>query len=400
MSSSVKDYEIDALIGRNEAKHIAVYHAVRNSDKENVALKTHISDYPIREDLANLDHEYHILKKIDNPNIVHAYELIHEKNRSYLVLEFVDGLPLKAFIQEKKKIDLDSFYKIAIQMTRILENLHAQRIVHKDFNPMNIIINPKTLGIVITDFSLSSELQSELASNVLEGTLAYISPEQTGKMNRAIDFRSDFYSLGISFYEMLTGVLPFSSYDPAELIYCHLTKPPPPIDNIPPLLKALINKLMSKSAEDRYVSAKGIREDLMRLERNEQDFELGQSDVKNTLLISQKLYGREALIQQFLLHFETFLNEEESELLLVKGPSGIGKSVLIQEIQKPLASTKGIFLKGKYDILQKDVPFFGFVQVIKELIQYLLTQKKSQSNQRGFAKKYWLHGRSYRKLCS
>jgi len=366
------NYSIETIIGQNPNK--IIYRAIRESDGEIVAVKTHAIDYPSLKELANLQHEYRILQKIHAAEIPKAYEFIHHKHHMYLVLEYIPGVTLKNFIHEKIKLELGTFYPIAIQLVTLLEELHKQGIIHKDFNATNLIVNPKSLKVNLIDFSLSTELSNEIPSSQLEGTLPYISPEQTGRTNRSVDFRSDFYSLGVTLYEMLTGALPFQSDDPLELVFFHLTKPPPAIPGVPPLLEKLVWKLMAKNAEDRYASAAGIKADLKRIMEGESDFILGEEDSKRAFLLSQKLYGRESQANQILSHFDHFLHTGESELFLVKGPSGMGKTILIQEVQKPLVGNKGIFVKGKYDILQKSVPYLGFSQAIKELVQFLLKE--------------------------
>jgi len=374
MEGLVQNYRIESLIAQNLNKRIEVYLA-KNATNQRVVLKTHLTEYPPLKDVVQLEHEFHVLQKLDLKEVVQPIELIHAKNHLYLALEFIEGVTLKAFIQEQTKLDLKTFYIIAIQLVTILDKVHQHKIIHKDFNPTNLMINPKTLNVRLIDFSLASELAYEVSSTKLEGSLDYLSPEQTGRTSRITDFRSDFYSLGITFFEMLTGTIPFKSNDPLELIFLHLTEPPPPISTAPPLLEKLIGKLMAKNAEDRYSSAAGINEDLLRLQRGEGSFELGQDDIKSAFLISQKLYGRNEMVDQILAQFKNFSVKDPSEILLIKGPSGIGKTVLIQIVQKPLIECKGIFIKGKYDILQKDTPFFGLLQAIKELIQILLASE-------------------------
>lgn len=375
----IPNYSIQELLSRNLQKKVAIFSAIRSSDQQKVAIKTPLDENPSFKDLADLNHEFQILKKVQISEAVHVFDLINFKNTQYLIMEFLDGKRLQTFIKENKRLDLKTFLNIALQLTHILNKLHRAKIVHKDFNSMNLMINPHTLQVKIIGFGLSSELSTEMPPSMLEGTLAYISPEQTGKMNRVIDYRSDFYSLGVTFFEMLAGTLPFKSADPLEFIYYHMTKNPPEIKGIPPILNQLIRKLMAKNAEERYSSALGIQKDLLKIQQGETDFILGQEDRKNILLISQKLYGREEQIKSILSKFENFIRTSQSELLLVKGPSGMGKTSLINEVQKPLVSCKGIFIQGKYDILRKSEPYFGLSQALKELIYFLLSQENIET---------------------
>ncbi len=374
MTITLPNYSIKKLIHESSEKHVAVYEGINGANNQNVIIKTNNIEYPSLKDLAHLKHEYHILRNLDVLNTAHAYDLIHYNNRLFLILESIDGITLKDLL-ENKPINLTDFYKIAIQLADILNNIHQHKIIHKDINPANILINKKKLQVTLIDFSLSSELNCEVSSPKLEGTLNYISPEQTGRTNRIVDYRSDFYSLGITFYEMLTGKPPFQSGDPLELVYFHLTKIPESILNAPPLLEKLIFKLLAKNAEDRYSTALGLKADLQKLAQGDDYFQLGLEDKKNTFSISQKLYGRSNQIAQIISKFQEFEKTGASEVVFVAAPSGMGKTVLIQEVQKPLVGCKGIFIKGKYDILQKGDPFFGIVQAIKELINNLLAEE-------------------------
>lgn len=372
---SISEYEVNNILGKNPNKKTIIYQATRTFDHNRVVLKTNFTDYPNPKELSEIDHEYRLLQKFNLPQIIKAYDLIHQKNRLILALEYFESKSLKEFIKKERNIELEDFYKIAIQLCEILEKIHQNKIIHKDFNPGNILIDPQSLEVKVIDFSISSELSFEISKTLLEGTLEYISPEQTGRTNRVVDFRSDFYSLGVTFYEMLAGTLPFQSEDPLELIFMHLTHDPPQISKIPNLLGKLVNKLMSKNAEDRYKSAAGIKADLIRLAKEDYEFSIGDQDFSWTFTIPQKLYGREDHVNKIYSLFQNFIQSGQSEILLVTGPSGMGKSVLIQEVQKPLLGCRGAFIKGKYDILQRGEPYFGIVQALKELIQYLLAQE-------------------------
>ncbi|MEG5140403.1 AAA family ATPase, partial [Microcoleus sp. A6-D4] len=261
------------------------------------------------------------------------------------------------------------------------------RIIHKDIKPANILINPETKQVKLIDFSIASllprETQTLVNPNVLEGTLAYISPEQTGRMNRGIDYRTDFYSLGVTFYELLTGVLPFPSNEPMELVHCHLAKAAPLVHEInpeiPPVFSEIVSKLMAKNAEDRYQSALGLKFDLENCLTQIQEtgsidsFDVGTRDLCDRFLIPDKLYGREAEVSTILQAFER-VSEGATEMMLVAGFSGIGKTAVINEVHKPIVRQRGYFIKGKFDQFNRNIPFSAFVQVFRDLMWQLLSE--------------------------
>ena len=260
-----------------------------------------------------------------------------------------------------------------------------------DLNPSNIILNQNTGKLKLIDFGISTTLSREISTfrnpNVLEGTLAYISPEQTGRMNRAIDYRTDFYSLGVTFYELLTGQLPFPSNDVLELVHCHIAKQPTPPQElkpeIPAIISALLLKLMAKNAEERYLSAYRIKADLEDCLRQWQTkgqidaFVIDQHNVSDQFQIPQKLYGREQEISTLLAAFER-VSQGASEMMLVSGYSGIGKSVLIQEVYKPLTRQHGYFISGKFDQFQRNIPYASLIQAFRSLVQQLLTESEQE----------------------
>lgn len=284
-------------------------------------------------------------------------------------------------------MDLKNFLKIAIQLCEALGKLHQHNIIHKDIKPANIIINGTNEQVKIIDFSISSLLSREKPSinnpNLLEGTLAYISPEQTGRMNRSIDYRTDFYSLGVTFYQMLTGQLPHQATEAMELLHCHIAKQPlPPVallSEIPPVVSQIVMKLLEKTAEDRYQSAFGIKADLVncltQLETSGtiSDFPISSQDLSEKLQIPQKLYGREAEVTQLLTTFER-VKQGTTELILIAGYSGIGKSALVNEIYQPIIKARGYFISGKFDQFKRNIPYAALVQAFSELMRYLLTE--------------------------
>ncbi len=281
---------------------------------------------------------------------------------------------------------------LAIDLTGILGQLHAAHVIHKDINPNNIVYRPDTGEVKLIDFSiatvLSREMQSFTNPHGLEGTLAYLSPEQTGRMNRAIDYRCDFYALGVTFYELLTGTLPFPSDDAMALIHCHIAKPPePPHERcaagaIAPALSAIILKLMAKNAEDRYQSAYGLQADLEHCQRqwaqhgDIDPFPLGRQEIRNQFHIPQKLYGRESDIDMLLTGFER-VSQGDSEFLLITGYSGVGKSALVSEVHKPITARHGHFIAGKFDQYQRNIPYFALSQAFNELCHQWISESEA-----------------------
>jgi predicted ATPase len=279
---------------------------------------------------------------------------------------------------------LDEFFTIAIQLAEALHYLNQQYIIHKDIKPANILIHPETRHVKLIDFSISSLLPKEQQTltnpNGLEGTLAYISPEQTGRMNRGIDYRTDFYSLGVTFFELLTGKLPFDTSDPMELVHAHIARIPEGFGNgeeIPPIISDIVMKLMAKNAEDRYQSALGLKYDLEQCLQQWQatggiiSFKLGERDICDRFLIPEKLYGRENEVQTLLDAFERVAHGA-TEMMLVAGFSGIGKTAVVNEVHKPIVKQRGYFIKGKFDQFNRNIPFSAFVQAFRDLMGQLL----------------------------
>ena len=304
------------LMPIHHSENSRVYRAQRVSDKpdgiatayrQSVILKFLNREYPTPEQIRRYKQEYNLIYQLDSPGIIKAYHL-EEWQRSYvIILEDFGAIALKQWLQDREGLSLADFLQIAIAITDSLGQIHAQNIIHKDINPANIVINPKTQHLKIIDFGISTQLSREKPTlknpNVLEGTLPYISPEQTGRMNRGLDYRTDFYSLGVSFYELLTGTVPFTSTDALELVHCHIAKMPLALENreeIPRILSDIVLKLMAKNAEDRYQSAWGLKADLETCltQRSAtgkiEPFPLGLQDISDRFQIPQKLYGREA----------------------------------------------------------------------------------------------------------
>ncbi len=393
---TIENYTITGELYKG--KRTIVYKGYSLKEDTPVILKTIQGEHFFPEDIARLRHEYEITKDLDIKGIVRPYGLQKYGNGLVLVLEDFGGISLKKIINSHG-IETDVFLNIAIQVVNTLSALHRHRIVHKDIKPSNIIYNPENRQVKITDFGISTilsrEYQTAVNPNILEGSLFYLSPEQTGRMNRAIDYRTDFYSLGVTFYEILTGRLPFLANDPIEWIHCHIAKKPAPPHTvnakIPSVLSMIIMKLLSKTAEERYQSAYGLKMDLEKcrhlLSTNAlatafspgtlECFVPGENDRPETLQIPQKLYGRDTDLATLMDAFNR-ASEGAAEMMLVSGYSGIGKSSLVGEIHKPVVRQRGYFAAGKFDQFQRNIPYACLIQAFRELVRQLLTESKEK----------------------
>ncbi len=376
-----------------------VYRGISQSDKKPVIIKLLKSEYPTFNELVQFRNQYTIAKNLDCDGIVKPIALLNYRNSFAIVMEDIGGVSLSEWGVGKNSDFLSDFFKIAIQIVNILEILYQNRVIHKDIKPQNILINPQTKDVKLIDFSISSLLPRETQEihnpNVLEGTLAYMSPEQTGRMNRGIDYRTDFYSLGVTFYELLTGRLPFQFTEPMELVHCHIAMmPTPPIEivpEIPVMMNKIIMKLMEKTPESRYQSAFGLRYDLELCWEQWQEkgaielFELGIMDICDRFVIPEKLYGRETEVKTLLEAFDRVSNPTLTkggqggvEIMLVAGFSGIGKTAVVNEVHKPIVRQRGYFIKGKFDQFKRDIPFSAWVQAFQDLMRQLLTESTGE----------------------
>jgi predicted ATPase/signal transduction histidine kinase len=371
----------------------AVYRATRLTNQQPVVIKILRRDCPSFNELVQFRNQYTITKNLVLTGIVQPRGLEPVGNGYALIMEDWGGISLGKYHQQQP-LSLTEVLEISLQLADILHELSQHRIVHKDLKPANILIHPDTKEIKLIDFSIASLLPKETqelqSPSILEGTLAYLAPEQTGRMNRGIDYRTDFYALGVSLYQLLTGQLPFISEDPLELIHAHIAKMPVPIDqirnDIPPMVSAIVHKLMAKNAEDRYHSALGLKHDLQQCltawsqGSRIETFELGQRDLSDRFLIPEKLYGREAEIETLLAAFDR-VAEGASALMLVAGFSGIGKTAVVNEVHKPITRQRGYFIKGKFDQFNRNIPFFAFVQALRDLMGQLLCESDLQLEQ-------------------
>ena len=373
-------------------------------------------DYPSTQELTRYKQEYEITRSLNLQGVIKAYSQQEYQRTLVILLEDFGGESLEQWMHKCPEtfspMPLSTFLRLAIDLTDILGRIHAANVIHKDINPGNIVLNPHTGVVKIIDFGIATRFNRTnptfKSHYALEGTLPYLSPEQTGRMNRLLDYRTDFYSLGVTFYELLTGQLPFPTRDILELVHCHIAKQPPPPDDlnatIPKAVSNIIMKLMAKNAEDRYQSVWGIKADLeicakQLIEIGKIDnIQLGLQDIRDRFQIPQKLYGRDKEVAMLIATFERVaaspnhaenISEQKQnsnstfpvEMMLVSGYAGIGKSALVQEIYKPITQKRGYFISGKFDQFQRNIPYSAIADALQKLVQQLLGESDEQVQQ-------------------
>jgi PAS domain S-box-containing protein len=355
----------------------------RRDGFEPILLVLPLGEHPEVESVRRLEREYALRAELDPCWAAQPLALERYRNRIVLVLKDPGGEPLDERLG--RAMDISAFLRLSIGLAGALRQMHGRGFVHKDIKPANVLVD--ALGEVrLTGFGMASRLPRErqvpAPPEVIAGTLAYMAPEQTGRMNRSIDSRSDLYSLGVTLYEMITGALPFNATDPMEWVHCHIARrPPPPSDRvhgIPGPVEAIILKLLAKIAEERYLTAAGLESDLRRCWAAWEDqgriepFVLGASDVSDQLLIPEKLYGRETEINELIAAFGRVVSDGAPELVLVSGYSGIGKSTVINELHKALVPSRGLFAVGKFDQYKRDIPYSTLAQAFQSLVRQIL----------------------------
>lgn len=369
-----------------------VYRARKTGQEKTVIIKVLRVQDPSFEQIARLKHEYELIKGVDIEGIVKPVDFITCDGMPAIVMEDFGGVSLKQILEDG--FSTERFLELAVGLAEIIGMLHQCKVTHRDIKPSNILINPETNTLKITDFGISAEVtlgRDRIANSaVIEGTLAYISPEQTGRMNCGADYRSDLYSLGVTFYEMLTGVVPFQSKDPMAVIHAHIAKMPVPpckinID-LPGPVSDIVMKLLSKSADDRYQNGLGLAADLkeslhqLRMTNQIKPFELGTQDVSPRFMISGQLVGREEEFGLLQAAFERVCRGTTG-VVLVTGEPGIGKSVLVNEIHKSIVAKQGYFIDGKFEQFFKTVPYSAIIQAFQAMTRQLLTENDEQLRQ-------------------
>ncbi|EPX56215.1 hypothetical protein D187_007557 [Cystobacter fuscus DSM 2262] len=360
-----------------------LFRAVREADGVPLILKTPLAPAPGTLEKERYRREFTILHRLRNVRgVTHAYSCEWIHGRPVLLLEQVSGAPLAE--SRSQPMEFSRFLPLAISLVSILGEVHRHHVIHKDIKPSNILLEPSG-EVRLVDFGVASLQQVEHPDGTpalqIEGTLAYMSPEQTGRMNRPVDHRTDFYSLGVTFYELLTGRRPFQAKDALEWFHAHMAhQPRPPHElnpQVPLALSALVMKLLAKVAEERYQSAEGLKVDLERCrdalgQSTPELFPLGTRDMPHGFQPPRRLYGRDAQVNALLEGLERVASSGRPELLVIRGYSGIGKSAVVQELYKPMVRRRGFFLSGKFDQFRRELPYSALVQTIQELVQQLL----------------------------
>src|SRR6516162_7287535 len=361
-----------------------------NGNRLAVLLVTPAADHPSRSRLDRLTHEYELKDELDSAWAARPLALMRDAGRTVLVFDDLGSEPLVRLLGSP--LEMERFLTLAIGIAAALGKVHQRGLIHKDIKPANIVVDCADGHVRLIGFGIASRLSRERQApeppETIAGTLAYMAPEQTGRMNRSIDARSDLYALGVTLYQMLTGVLPLTATDPTEWVHCHIARMPVPpgerLDSVPAPVSAIIMKLLAKAPEDRYQPAGGVERDLRRClgeweaRRRINDFPLGLQDTPNQLLIPEKLYGRDREIAMLLSCFDRIIKTGVPELVLVSGYSGIGKSSVVDELHKVLVQPRGLFASGKFDQYKRDIPYATLVEAFQSLVRPLLSKSDTE----------------------
>src|SRR6266853_2035142 len=348
-----------------------------------------VAERPASASLKRLEHEYALAADLDPKWAARPLALARHNGNAALVLDDSGNEPLDLILS--RPLELTRFLRLAISLATALGQVHRHGLIHKDIKPANVLVDAAG-DVRLTGFGIASRLtrerQAPAPPEVIAGTLAYMAPEQTGRMNRSIDSRSDRYSLGVTLYEMLTGGLPFMASDPMEWVHCHIARQPvPPVErlkDLPVPVSEIVSKLLAKTAEERYQTAAGVEGDLRRclaqwkLQRRIVEFPLCEHDTSDRLLVPEKLYGRAREIDTLLAAFDRVVAGGAPELVLVSGYSGIGKSSVVNELHKVLVPPRGLFATGKFDQYKRDIPYATLAQAFQSLVRRLLGRSEAE----------------------
>ncbi|MGN8646137.1 AAA family ATPase [Gracilibacillus sp. HCP3S3_G5_1] len=363
-----------------------LYKTVSSFHKEQVLIKTiHNNVHP--QSKAELIHEYYMLSDLELYGVLKPVALEKSKEQPYLLMEFFEGQCLTNWLRGNQVFDISTFLKIAIKLTTILGSVHQHNIIHKSIQPNHILYNPNGEQLKLTGFHQSTMLSKEMQQADITPyqieEVSYVSPEQTGRMNRPIDYRSDLYSLGVLFYQIATGRLPFRAKDPVEVIHSHLAQtaihPHQVNPTIPEIISNIIMKLLAKVPEQRYQSTYGLKKDLERYshafysDNHLKLFSLGEHDASPMLEKPNKLYGRDRELEELISKFK-HVQHGEPALVLLPGPSGIGKTALVHKLHRPLLNKQGYFITGKFVQYQKHIPYAPIIEAFRSLIRQILTE--------------------------
>jgi serine/threonine protein kinase len=358
-------------------------------ERKEVLIALPSSDHPASATLGRLAREYSIRDELDSAWAVKPLELVRDSGQNILVLADPGGQLLSGLLGAP--MAMEQFLRIAVGVAAALGKAHEHGLIHKDIKPSNILVNKTNGEVRLTGFGIASRLPREhqvaAPPEFIAGTLPYMAPEQTGRMNRSVDSRSDLYSLGVTFYQMLTGELPFNAHDPMEWVHCHIAKTPIPprqrSEMIPAPISQLVMKLLAKTAEERYQMATGVEHDLRlcyaewQMRGRIEEFPLARHDLTARLLIPERLYGRSHEVAALLGSFDRVVATGIPELVLVSGYSGIGKSSVVNELHKVLVPPRGLFAVGKFDQYQRDIPYATVAQAFQSLVRQILSKSEA-----------------------
>jgi predicted ATPase/signal transduction histidine kinase len=387
--TALSEYVLEPL---REGADFTLYRGRQHGDQSPVLAIAPSAEQPSPQILRRLEHEYSLAAELDPAWAARPLELTRHEGRAILLLNDPGGEPLDGILEQDhgQPLELNRFLRIAIGLATALGHVHRHGLIHMDIKPANMLVDDAG-NVWLTGFGIASQLprerQSPLAPEIIAGTLAYMAPEQTGRMNRSTDARSDLYSMGVILYQMLTGALPFTAADPLEWVHCHIARQPiPPVDRaaVPEPLSAITMKLLAKNAEERYQTASGLEADLRRCLAEWQShgrinaFPPGAHDTPDRLLIPEKLYGREREIDSLLAAFDRVVTQGTPELVLVSGYSGVGKSSLVNELHKTLVPPRGLFAAGNFDQYKRDIPYATLAQAFQTLIRQILVRSEAE----------------------
>lgn len=384
-------YSLDRL--RDDGEFILYRAHAKQQELPPVLLLAPASTRPSPETRKKIEHQYSLRSELDSAWAARPLALSERDSQTELVLEDPGGETLDGFLSGP--MEMRQFLGIAVGLATALGGLHERKLIHKDIKPTNILVNSTTGQVWLMGFGIASRLRREHQApeppEFIAGTLPYMAPEQTGRMNRSIDSRSDLYALGVTFYEMLTGNLPFTASDPIEWVHCHIARHPVPpherLESVPAPVSTIVMKLLAKTPEERYQTASGVGSDLRRCLAQWEthgsiaDFSPGQHDAPGRLLIPEKLYGRAREIETLLTAFDRVVAGGRPELVLVSGYSGIGKSAVVNELHKPLVPPRGLFASGKFDQYKRDIPYATLAQAFQSLTRPLLSKSEEELTQ-------------------
>src|SRR5580658_3313905 len=392
--ATASEYVLEPI---RDSAEFTLYRARQRGNPSPLLVVAAAAEQPLPQSLQRLEHEYSLAAQLEPAWAAKPLALTRHEGRTILVLADPGGESLDRVLEREQPLDPARLLRIAVNLATALGHVHQCGLIHKDIKPENVLVALEPSGdaghVWLTGFGIASRLprerQAPAPPELIAGTLAYMSPEQTGRMNRSIDARSDLYSLGVTLYQMLTGVLPFAASDPLEWIHCHIARQaiaPADLRAVPEHLSAITMKLLAKNVEDRYQTAVGLEADLRRCLSAWQShgridpFPLGTSDSSDRLLIPEKLYGREREVNALLTAFDRVVAQGTAELVLVSGYSGVGKSSVVNELHKVLVPTRGLFASGKFDQYKRDIPYATLGQAFQSLIRPFLGKSEAELN--------------------